>query len=114
AAMNEGDARAVTPEVERRDGRGILAADDDDIEAVVGVGLVVVVLDLAEVLAGNTEVVGQVVVAGGDDELAGAVGDGPGEVICCVDGKITVRAGDAFDRFILTDVEGVVLGNLAV
>ena len=35
--------------------------------------LVVVVLDLAQVFAGNVQVVGQVVVAGGDDQLARAV-----------------------------------------
>ena len=44
-----------------------------DIEAVEGVGLVVVVLHLAEIFAGDSEVVGQVVVAGGDDELASAM-----------------------------------------
>ena len=35
--------------------------------------LVVVVLDLAEVFAGNSEVVRQIVVAGGDDQLACAM-----------------------------------------
>ena len=43
AAMDQGDARAVAPEVERGGGGGVLAADDDDIEAEEGVGIVVVV-----------------------------------------------------------------------
>ena len=74
AAMDEGDAGAVSPEVECGDGGGVFAADDEDVLREVGVGLVVVVLDLGEVFAGNVEVVGQVVVAGGDDEFSGAVG----------------------------------------
>ncbi len=71
--MDEGDARAVTPEVERGDGGGVLAADDEDVEAEVRMRLVVVVLDLGQVFAGDAEIVGQIVVAGGDDELAGAM-----------------------------------------
>ncbi len=98
AAMDEGDARAVTPEVERGDGGGVLAADDEDVEAEVGVGLVVVVLDLGEVFAGDVEVVGQVVVAGGDDEFAGVVGDRAAELVLRVDGEGAVRAGDAARR----------------
>ena len=73
AAMHEGDACAVAPEIERGDGGGVLAADDQDVETVVGVRLVVVVLDLVEIFAGDSEVVGQIVVAGGDDELASAM-----------------------------------------
>ncbi len=70
AAMDESDARAVTPELERGDGGGVFAADDDDIQTEVGMRLVVVVVDLAEVFAGDAHEVGQIVVAGGDDELA--------------------------------------------
>jgi hypothetical protein len=60
------------------------------------------------------EVVGQVVVAGGDDELAGAVGDGAVEAVGCMDGKGAVRTRHALDGLVLADVEGVVLGDLAV
>ena len=84
AAVDEGDTGPVAPEVEGGDGSGVLAADDDNFEAEVGVGLVVVVADLAEVFAGDAEVVGQVVVAGGDDEFAGAVGDRAGQSGLCV------------------------------
>jgi hypothetical protein len=43
--------------------------------------LVVVVLDLGERFAGDGEVVGQVVVAGGDDQLADAMGTGAAEAV---------------------------------
>ncbi len=114
AAMDEGDARAVAPEVERRDGCGVLAADDQDIEAEVGVRIVVVVEDLAEVFAGDVEVVRQVVVAGGDDELAGAMRERAAEAVGGVDGEVAVGAGDAFDGLVLAYVEVVVLGDFAV
>jgi hypothetical protein len=71
AAMDQGDARAAAPQFEGRDGSGVLAADDGHVHLEIGMGIDVVVVDLAEVLAGNVHVVGQVVVAGGDDELAG-------------------------------------------
>ena len=67
AAVNQRDLRAVTPEVERGDGGGVLASDDQDFEAEVGVGFVVVVRDLGQVFARDVEVVGQIVVAGGND-----------------------------------------------
>ena len=46
AAMDQGDARAMSPEVERGDGGRVLAADDHDVEAEEGMRLVVVVLTL--------------------------------------------------------------------
>jgi len=88
AAVDEGDLGSVTPEVERGDGRGVLAADDEDVEAEEGMGLVVVVADLGELFAVDAEVVGQVVVAGGDDELAGAQGGVAMELVGKVDGVV--------------------------
>ena len=114
AAMHQGDAGAVPPEIERGDGGGVLAADDQDVEAVVGMRLVVVVLDLAEVFAGDVEVVGQIVVAGGDDELACAMLEGAAEAVGGVDGEVAVVAADGVDGLVLADVEVVVLGDLAV
>ena len=55
AAMDQGDARAVTPEVERGDGGGVLAADDGDIQAEEGMGIVVVVLTLGSSSPGMSE-----------------------------------------------------------
>src|ERR1039457_2706259 len=76
--------------------------------------LVIVVLDLGERFAGDGEVVGQVVIAGGDDQLAGAMGDGAVEAVSSMDGKVAVRALYALDRLVLAHVERVVLGDLAV
>ena len=73
AAMDERDARSVTLEIQRRNRRGVLAADNDDIAVEVRMRLVVVVRDLRQVLAGNVEVIRQIVVAGGDDQLARAM-----------------------------------------
>ena len=84
--MDQGDARAVTPEVERGGGGGVLAADDEDIEAEEGMRIVVVVLHLAELFAGDVEFVGQVVVSGGEDELARAVSEWASEAVGGVDG----------------------------
>ena len=114
AAIDEGDARAVTPELEGGDGGGVLAADDDDVEAVVGMRVVVVVLDLGEVFAGDVHHVGQVVVAGGDDDFARGVAVLAAEVVAGADGEVEVLAGDGFDALVRADVELVVLGDLAV
>ena len=114
AAMHEGNARAVPPQFERGDGGGVFAADDQDVQAVVRMRLVVVVLDLGEVFAGNVQVVGQIVVAGGDDQLARAMLEGAAEAVGGVDGEVAVAAADGFDGLILADVEAIVLGDLAV
>src|ERR1039457_4765744 len=113
-AVDEGDAGAMTPEVERGDGGGVLAADDEDVEAEVRMRLVVIVLHLGEVLAGNVEVVGQVVIARRDHQLARAELEAAVETVDDVDCEVAIGAGDALDRFVLTDVEGVVLGDFAV
>jgi hypothetical protein len=68
--MHERHPRSVTPQLERRNRRRVLAADDDDIQAGIGMRIVVIVHDFGQVFAGDAEVVGQVVVAGGDDQLA--------------------------------------------
>lgn len=114
AAMDEGDARAVAPEVERSDGGGVFAADDEHVQAVEGMRLVVVVADLVEVFAGDAEVVGQIVVAGCHDEPAGAVLEFAAETVGGVDGEVAFAAGDSIDVFVLTHVEAVVIGDLAV
>ena len=70
AAMDQGDVGAVAIEIQRGFGGGVFAADDDDILAPEGVRLGVVVRDVRKIFAGNAEAIGQIVVAGGDDELA--------------------------------------------
>ena len=74
----------------------------------------IVVLDLGEIFAGDAEVVGEIVVAGGDDELVGAMDELASELVGGVDAEVAVGAGDSVDVFVLADVEFVVLGDLAV
>lgn len=74
----------------------------------------IIVLDLGEIFAGNAEVVGKVIVAGGDDELACAMDEFAAELVGGVDGEVTIGAGYLVDVFVLADVEPVVLGYLAV
>jgi len=114
AAVDEGNAGPMTPEFERSNGGGVFAADDGDLEAVIGVGIVVVVADFAQVFTGNTHYVGKVVVTGGDGEIAGVKCAGTAELIYGVHGEIACGAGDAIDEVILADIELVEGGNLTV
>ena len=113
-AVDQGDAGAMAPEIEGGYGGGVFAADNDYVCVEVGVGRVVVVVDFGEVFAGDVEVVGQVVVAGGDDELAGAKFGGAVEAIGDLDAEIAVAAFYAGYVAVLQDMDGVVLGDLAV
>ena len=79
AAMHQGDARSVTPELQGGDGRGILGANHNNIRVVVGMRLAIVVRDLGQILAGHTHAVGQIVVAGGNHQLARQELGGAGE-----------------------------------
>ena len=115
SAMDHGHAGAVAIEIEGRFGGGVLAANDDDILAPEGVRLGVVVRDVREILAGNSETVGQIVVAGGDDELLGGHTCGPDPFgVACVHAEIAVGAFDAGDRFAEAKLQLVVLDALAV
>lgn len=113
-AVDEGDARAVTPEIKSCDCGGILAADDEDVLVEVGMRFVIVMLDLGKIFAGNAEVVWQVIVAGGDDELAGAMDEFASELVGGLNGEVAIGTGYVVDVFVLADVEAVVLGDLAV
>ena len=77
-------------------------------------GLVVVMLYLAEIFTGDSKIVRQVVVAGGDDKLARAMLQGAAKPVRGVDGKVAVAAADLVDVFVLPDVELIVLGDFTV
>jgi hypothetical protein len=64
--MHQGDPRAVAPQVERRLGGAVAAAEDDHVLAVVGVGLQVAGAHPGEVLAGHVQFQGVDEVAGGE------------------------------------------------
>ena len=72
AAMDQGHVGAGAIQIERGFGGRIFASDDDDVLAPVGVRLGVVVRNVRKIFAGDVEAIGQVVVAGGDDQC-GAV-----------------------------------------
>ena len=65
--MDQGYARAVSPEFESGNGGGVLGADDEDVGIKVGMRLFVVVRNLGEFLSRNIQVVRQVVVSGRED-----------------------------------------------
>ena len=114
AAMHQGDARAVTPQLQGGDGRGVSGPDHHHIRVVVGMRLAVVVRHLGQIFAGDIEMVGQIVVAGGDDQLAREELGGTGERAGGVHQERAVGALDAVDRVILANVEAVELRDLAV
>ncbi len=112
--MHQCHTRAVPPEIQCRNSSRVLSADDDYVQRLKRVRLIVVVTDLVEVFAWNPEVVRQIVVSGGNHELAGAMLQGPAKPVCRMNGKVSVAASDALDRFVLPHVQLVVLGDLAV
>ena len=71
SAMHESDFGAMPPKIQRRNGGRILAADHQDFKTEIRVRLVVVVMHLAEFLAGNAQIVRQVVVPGADNQFFG-------------------------------------------
>ena len=73
AAMHQRDARAGPEQFERRDGGGILRAHHQHVVIVVRMRLLVIVDDLVQILARHVQHVGNVVVAGGENDLARAV-----------------------------------------
>src|ERR1700760_72052 len=76
--------------------------------------LMIVVLNLVEALAGNSKIVRQIVVAGGDDKLACAKLQHSAKAIHGVNDEVAIAAVDALDVFILANVQAVVLRNFAV
>ncbi len=71
--MHQRDAGTAAIEVKSRFGGRIFAADDDDVLTPVWMRLGVVVRDVRQILAGHAEPIGQVVIAGGDNQLARSV-----------------------------------------
>ena len=114
AAIHQCDPRAVTPQVQSRDGGGIFATDHQHIGVVVGMGLGIIVRDLGQFFARKAQLVGHVVVSGGDDHLARAVVVWPAGSVSGRDAEVSVLAHYRLDPLVLANVELVVLGDLAV
>src|SRR6266852_3270483 len=73
AAMNQRHAGAMPPEIESGFGGRVLAANDDHVIVEVRMRFTIVMEDLRKVFAGDADLVGEVVITGGDNDLAGAV-----------------------------------------
>ncbi len=114
AAVNDRDPRAVTPQFERGNGRGILAADHSNIHAVVRMGVVVVVVHLAQGFAGNVHPVGQIVVADGKGELARLQLCVASKTIGGLHREIAIGAADTLYAVVLANIELVIGRDLAV
>src|SRR5512146_75904 len=106
-AMNQRDARAVPPEFKRGDGGRILAANDGDVEPIKRMRIVVVVVNLAERFAGDAHPVGQVVVAGRDNQFGGLKCGRATEAIGHPDGEVAIGAADLVNALILPDLKFV-------
>ncbi len=72
-AMQQRDARAGPVQFERGDGGGVLRAHHQHVVIVVRMRLLVIVNDLVELFAGDVQHVRNVVVAGGENDLARAI-----------------------------------------
>src|ERR1700688_408357 len=70
SAMDESDASAVPPQIQSHLGRGILAADNNDVSIKIRMRFPIIMEDFFQVLAGNIELVGQIVVTSGEYDLA--------------------------------------------
>jgi hypothetical protein len=73
AAMNEGDTRAAAKKIEGGFGGGIFCADDDDVFVPVRMRVGEIVGDVREIFAGDVEKIGEIVIAGGEDDFARVV-----------------------------------------
>src|SRR5579863_1364701 len=70
SAVDESDAGAASPKFESGNGSGVLAADDHNVHVVKRMRVVIIMMNLAQILAGDAHPIGQVVVAGGDGQFA--------------------------------------------
>ena len=76
--------------------------------------LPVVVENFVQVFAGNIELVGEIVIAGGEHDLARTVIVDGVVPVGCSDTKVTVLARDGLYPFVLAHVQLKVLGDSAV
>jgi len=113
-AVNQRDARAAAPKLERGDCGGVFAADHHHVHFEVGMRIDVIVVDLAEILAGDAHVVGQIVIARRKGQLAGLESAGAAETVDDMDRESAVGASDALHAMVLAHVELVVGGDQAV
>src|SRR5262249_15456601 len=108
------NSRAVSIKLQSGYRRGILGTDHDDVRIVVRVRLFVVVHHLGQILAWNTKVVREIVIAGGDDEFASPVSLHVIDTIARRHLEVPVGARYLLNSLILANLQPIVRSNLAV
>src|SRR3984893_18588166 len=114
SAMDESDASAGPPQIQSHLSRGILAADNNDVSTKIRMRFPIVMKDFFQILAGDIELVGEIVVAGGEHDLTrtvimdGIVPVGGG------DAKITVLTRNRLHPFVLADGQVIMFSHTAV
>src|SRR4029077_2166953 len=114
SAMDERDASAMPPQIQSYLGRGILAANHNDIRLKIGMRFAIVMEDFFQVLAGDIELVGEIVVAGGKYDLARTIIMDGVVPVGRSDAKITVFTRDRLHPLILVDGQVIMFGDTAV
>ena len=114
AAIDERHARSVPPQVESGDGGGVLAANYQNVAVVVRMRLSVIMRNLRQVLARQSELISQVIVAGRNNHFARAVIVRASGTVCGGDAEVSVVPHDRFDPFVLANIQLIVFGDLAI
>ena len=112
--MHQGDARPMTPEFQRGDGRGVLGPHHNHVRVEVGMRLAIVMRHLRQLFPGHIQAIGQIVVAGCHHQFSCPKDDGAGEQIRAVYEERATGMLCAADCAVLAYIEAVELGHLAV
>src|ERR1700676_582349 len=114
SAVDERHAGAMAPQIKRGDSRRILPSNNKNITIVIRVRLAVVVRHFGQLFARQTELVGEIVISGGDDHLASAIVMRTSGAVSRRDAETSILAHDRLDPFVLTNIKLIMLGDFAV
>src|ERR1700675_3320956 len=114
SAMDKSDASAVPRQIQSHLGRGILTADNNDIRVKIRMRFPIVMEDFFEVLAGNIELVGEIVVARSEHDLARTIIMDGVVPVGCSDTKITVLPRNRLYPFVLVNGQVIMFSDTAV
>ncbi len=106
--------RAAAPQFQRRNRSGVLAADHRDIHLEIRMRINVIVLNLAQVFAGNVHEIWQVIIAGRDNKLAGFDNPRAAKAVLRMHGKRSISTRNPLHALVLPHVEFVVGGHESV
>src|ERR1700677_2078231 len=114
SAMDESDPRSVPPQIESRFRRRILTADDQHVGVEIGMRLAIIMEDFLQTFSGDLQLVGEIVIAGGENDFARAVVMDGAVTVAGGDAKIVILTRDRFHPLIEADIDTIVLGDAAV